>query len=117
MAARDAISLCRFRQTLNLPVTLSPWPAVFPVGHSWQPQLKLLQCPMNRELVLSSSATAGALLFHGRELKSVGDGGFPTHRATFLFRFVGGLGSDPFPRWRQKLIFEIYPECNFVSEG
>ena len=61
--------------------------------------------------------TVGALLFHGRELKSVRDGGFPTHRATFLFRFVGGLGSDPFPRWRQKLIFEIYPECNFVGEG
>jgi len=61
--------------------------------------------------------TARALLFHGRELKSVRDGGFPTHRATFLCRFVGGLGSDPFPRGRQKLIFEIYPERNFVSEG
>jgi hypothetical protein len=58
-----------------------------------------------------------ALIFHCREFERVGDGGFPTHRTTFLCRFVGGLGSDPFPRWRQKLIFEIHPERNFVSEG
>jgi hypothetical protein len=60
--------------------------------------------------------TPRALLFHGRELKSVRDGALPTHGATFLCRFVGGFGSNSFACRRQIPFFEIYPEGDLVRE-